>query len=63
MKKIFLTAPLTLLLSLFSFTANLEAAGCSSHKNKNKNAQIECSLSDENCDNLKKDKKFNKVDV
>ena len=61
MKKIFLTAPLTLLLSLFSFTANLEAAGCSS--NKNKNAQIECSLSDENCDNLKKDKKFNKVDV
>ena len=63
MKKFFLTAPLTLLISLFSFTANLEAAGCSSNKNKNKNAQIECSLSDENCNNLKTDKKFNKVDV
>ena len=61
MKKIILIAPLTLLLSMFSFTANLEAAGCSSHKNKN--VKVECSLTDENCDNTKSEKKFNKVEA
>ena len=61
MKKFFLTTPLALILSAFSFTGNLEAAGCSSHKNKK--VQAECSLSDDNCDNLKSDKKFNKVDA
>ena len=61
MKKIILTAPLTLLLSLFSFTLNLEAAGCSSHKNKN--VEVECSLTNDNCDNKKTEKKFNKVEV
>ena len=61
MKKFFLTTPLVFLLSMFSLNANLEAAGCSSHKNKN--VQVECSLSDDNCDNLKSVKKFEKVEV
>ena len=61
MKKIILITPLTLLLSMFSFTANLEAAGCRSHKNKN--VKVECSLNDENCDNTKLEKKFKKVEA
>ena len=61
MKKIILITPLTLLLSLFNFTANLEAAGCSSHKNKN--VKVECSLTDDNCDKTKSQKKFNKVEA
>ena len=61
MKKIILITPLSLILSVFSFTANLEAAGCSSHKNKN--VKVECSLSDDNCDNTKSEKKFNKVEA
>tara|TARA_Y100000589_G_scaffold187944_1_gene177914 strand:+ start:1065 stop:1250 length:186 start_codon:yes stop_codon:yes gene_type:complete len=61
MKKIILTTPLLLFFSIFSFNLNLEAAGCSSHKSKN--AQIECSLSDDDCDNNKSDKKFNKVEA
>ena len=63
MKKTFLITPLALLFSMFSFNAKLEAAGCSSHKNKNINAQVECSISDENCDDLKLENKFNKVDA
>tara|TARA_Y100001978_G_scaffold79954_1_gene71606 strand:+ start:225 stop:410 length:186 start_codon:yes stop_codon:yes gene_type:complete len=59
MKKFILFTPLTLLFSLFSFTANIEAASCSSHKNKN--VKTECSLTDENCDDTKLEKKFNKV--
>ena len=58
MKKIILTTPLALLFSMFIFDADLKAAGCSSHKNKN--VKVECSLTDDNCDN-KLDKKFNKV--
>ena len=54
MKKIILTTPLVLLLSMFSFSAKLEAAGCSSHKNKN--TKIECSLADDNCDSNKSNK-------
>ena len=61
MKKIFLITPLTLLVSMLGFTANLEAAGCSSHKNKN--AKIECSLTDDNCDNTKSEKSLNKVEA
>ena len=61
MKKILLIAPLTFLVSIVSFTANLEAAGCSSHKNKN--VKVECSLTDENCDNTKSEKSFNKVEA
>ena len=61
MKKIILTTPLTVLISMFSFTANLEAAGCSSHKNKN--VKVECSLNDDNCDNTKLEKNLNKVEV
>ena len=61
MKKIILTAPLALLLSMFSFTSNLQAAGCSSHKNKN--VKVECSSTDNNCDNTKSDKNFNKVEA
>ena len=61
MKKFILITPFTLLLSIFSFTANLEAAGCSSHKNKN--VKVECSLTDDNCDNTKSEKKFNKVEA
>ena len=61
MKKILLITPLTLFLSMFYFIANLEAAGCSSHKNKN--VKVECSLTDDNCDNTKSEKKFNKVEA
>ena len=61
MKKFFFTAPFLLTLSVLSITPNLEAAGCNSHKNKK--VQVECSLSDDNCDDLKSDKKFNKVDA
>ena len=61
MKKFILFTPLTLLISTFSFSANLEAAGCSSHKNKN--VKVECSLTDDNCDNTKSEKKFNKVEA
>ena len=61
MKKIFLFAPLTLLFSLFGFTANLEAAGCSSHKNKN--AKVECSITDDDCDKTKSEKSFKKVEA
>ena len=61
MKKIFLITPLTLLISMFGFTANLDAAGCSSHKNKN--VKVECSLTDDNCDNKKSEKSLNKVEA
>jgi len=61
MKKFILIAPFALLLSLFGINANLEAAGCSSHKSKN--VKVECSLSDENCDKTKLEKNINKVDA
>jgi len=61
MKKIILVTPLSLLCGMFSFNTNIEAAGCSSHNNKN--AQVECSLPDDNCDNLNANEKFNKVDA
>ncbi len=61
MKKFFLITPLTLLVSMLSFTANLEAAGCSSHKNKN--VKVECSLTDDNCDNTKSENNLNKVEA
>ena len=54
MKKIILTAPFTLLISLFSYSANLEAASCSSHKNKN--VKVECSSNNDNCDKTKSEK-------
>ena len=61
MKKIILTTPLALFFSIFCINANLEAAGCSSHKNKN--VKVECSLSDESCAKNKSVKNYNKVDV
>ena len=61
MKKFILFTPLTLLIGMCSFTSNLEAAGCSSHKNKN--VKVECSLNDDNCDNTKSEKKLNKVEA
>ena len=61
MKKIILITPLTIFLSMFSFTANLEAAGCSSHKNKN--VKVECSLTNDDCDNTKSEKSYNKVEA
>ena len=61
MKKFILTTPLTILLSMFSFTANLEAAGCSSHKNKN--VTVECSITDDDCDKTKSEKSLNKVEA
>ncbi len=61
MKKIILATPILLVVSIFSFTTNLEAAGCSSHKNKK--VQVECSLSDDNCDNSKSDRKSRKVEA
>ena len=63
MKKIILTTPLLLFLSMFGFTANIEAAGCSSHKNNNNNVKLECSLNDDNCDNTKSDKNIKKVEI
>ena len=61
MKKFILTAPLTLLISTLSFTTNLEAASCSSHKNKK--VKVECSLNNDNCDKTTSEKKLNKVEV
>ena len=61
MKKFILTAPLTLLLGTLSFTTNLEAASCSSHKNKK--VKVECSLKNDNCDKTTSEKNFNKVEV
>ena len=61
MKKIILTAPLTLLLTISSITVNLQAAGCSSHKNKN--VKVECSLNNDNCDKTKSEKTVNKVEA
>ena len=61
MKKITLITPLALLLSVFSFNANLEAAGCSTHKNKN--VKVECSLSDDNCESYNLDKKSTKAEA
>ena len=48
MKKIILTTPFLLLISTLCLNSDLEAAGCSSHKNKK--VQVECPLTDENCD-------------
>ena len=56
MKKIILTIPIVFSVSMLSINADLEAAGCSSHKNKK--VQVECSLTDSNCDS----KKSNRVD-
>ena len=61
MKKIILITPLTILLGMCSFTANLEAAGCSSHKNKS--VKVECSTTDDDCDKTKSEKSFNKVEA
>ena len=61
MKKIILITPFALLVSIFTISVNLEAAGCNSHKNKNN--KIECSSSNDNCDNNKLEKKFNKVEA
>ena len=63
MKKIILITPLVLFLSMFGFTTNIEAAGCSSHKNKKNNVKVECSLTDDNCDNTKSDKDIKKVEI
>ena len=54
MKKIILTTPILFLLSITSFNVDLKAAGCSSHKNKK--AQVECPLTDDNCDRSKSNK-------
>ena len=61
MKKIIFTTPFVLLLNVFSFNANLEAAGCSSHKNNTN--KVECSSPDDTCDTNKLEKKFKKVDA
>ena len=61
MKKFILIPPLALVLSIFSINANLEAAGCSSHKNNN--VKVECSLEDDKCNKLQSEEKFNKVEV
>ena len=60
MKKIILITPLTILLGM-SFTSNLEAAGCRSHKNKTVN--IECSTTDDDCDKTKSERSFDKVEA
>ena len=54
MKKFILITPIFLIISMFSFNGHLEAAGCSSHKSKK--AQVECPLTDDNCDSNKSNK-------
>ena len=61
MKKFILTSPFLLLSSIF-ITVNLNAASCNYHKNK-KNVEIECSINDDNCNDLKLQKVNNRVDV
>ena len=61
MKKIILITPLTILLSMFCFTPYTEAAGCSSHKNKS--VKVECSSTNDHCDNTKLEKKIKKVEA
>ena len=61
MKKFITLTPIALLFSMFSYSTNLEAAGCSSHKNKN--VKVECLSTDNNCDNTKSDKSLNKVEA
>ena len=61
MKKIILTTPFVLLLSMFSLNSNIYAAGCTSHRNKD--LKVECSSPDDNCDNKEIDTKFNKVEA
>ena len=61
MKKIILITPVTVLLGICSFTLNLEAAGCNSHKNKN--VKVECSITDDDCNKTKSEKSFNKVEA
>ena len=61
MKRFILTTPFVLFLAFFSFNTHLEAAGCSSHKNRN--VKVECSSTDENCDNNKLNKNFKKVNA
>ena len=61
MKKIIFATPFVLFFSMLNLTLDLEAAGCNSHRNK-KNANTECSLTDDNCNNLKAKKISNKVD-
>ena len=61
MKKIFLITPLIVLLGMCGFTANLEAAGCGSHKNKN--VKVECSIIDDDCDKTKSEKNLTKVEA
>ena len=61
MKKFFLITPLTILLGMSTFTTNLEAAGCSSHNNKN--VKVECSITDDDCNKTKSEKSFKKVEV
>ena len=61
MKKFILTVPLALLISVFSYNSKLEAAGCSSHNNKN--FKVECSLTEDNCNNTKSEKNVNKVEA
>jgi len=48
MKKILFITPIVLLISTLSLNSDLKAAGCTSHKNKK--VQVECPLTDDNCD-------------
>ena len=48
MKKILFITPILLLISTLSLNSDLKAAGCTSHKNKK--VQVECPLTDDNCD-------------
>ena len=48
MKKFILATQILFLISTLSLNSDLEAAGCSSHKNKK--VQVECPLTDDNCD-------------
>ena len=59
MKKFILTTPLILFFGMLCFTDSIEAAGCSSHKNKK--VQVECSSKDDDCKSLKVKKNFYRV--
>ena len=61
MKKFILNTPFIIFLGMCTLTANLDAAGCNSHKNKND--KVECPVSNDYCDKTKSEKSYNKVEA
>tara|TARA_Y100001978_G_C23525011_1_gene352155 strand:- start:563 stop:751 length:189 start_codon:yes stop_codon:yes gene_type:complete len=62
MKKFLLISPLLIVsFNIFLPTSRVDAAGCSSHRNKN--VDSECLSTDEKCNNFKSMKNKKKVDA